>query len=175
MAAPREIRRLAFQALYQLEAQGGDDPSGILETVRASLEDAEGYTPAEYDRAMALALAAYQDRHRADELMTELAPEWPANRQAAVDRAILRLAHYEMTRTTTHPKIAVNEAVELAKTFSTEKSPAFVNALLDKLLKRVAAPAATDQQHEQTEPTGTTTPGADAPITEHSRAEPENG
>ncbi|MEO0715978.1 MAG: transcription antitermination factor NusB, partial [Planctomycetota bacterium] len=43
----------------------------------------------------------------------------------------------EMTRTETPPKAAVNEAVELAKRFSTEKSPAFVNALLDKVLKRV--------------------------------------
>ena len=56
-----------------------------------------------------------------------------------MDRAILRLAHYEMTSGRTNPKVVVNEAVELAKEFSTERSPAFVNGVLDKVLKRMAA------------------------------------
>ena len=73
--------------------------------------------------------------------MTELAPYWPTHRQAAVDRAILRLAHYEMMSGQTPPKVVVNEAVELAKRFSTERSPSFVNALLDKVLKDVLAAA----------------------------------
>jgi N utilization substance protein B len=54
-----------------------------------------------------------------------------------VDRAILRLAHFEMTSGKTAPKIVVNEAVELAKRYSTERSPSFINALLDKVLKEV--------------------------------------
>ena len=80
------------------------------------------FTKGEKDRAIALASGAYEDRAKADGVMLELAPTWPASRQAAVDRAILRLAHFEMTRGKTPPKVAVNEAVELAKTFSTEKS-----------------------------------------------------
>ena len=54
-------------------------------------------------------------------------------------RAILRLAHYEMTATDAAPKQVVSDAVELAKHFSTDRSPAFVNALLGKVLKRVLA------------------------------------
>jgi N utilization substance protein B len=71
--------------------------------------------------------------------MLKLAPDWPAHRQGAVDRCILRIAHYEMTSGRTPPKVAVNEAVELAKEFGSERSPAFVNGLLDKVLKRVLA------------------------------------
>jgi len=144
MATPKDIRKLALMALFQFDATAGDD----LEGVRASLEDTESFaeeglsfttgkdfTPAELDRAVALAHAAYEAREGADAAMLELAPDWPAGRQAAVDRAILRLAHHEITATDHPPKAVVNEAVELAKDFSTEKSPAFVNGLLGKFLK----------------------------------------
>lgn len=137
MSIARDIRRLAFQVLFQLDARGEAD----MDVVRAAAhEDAvEDLSPADRDRAVSLALAAYADRRSADDAMRELAPTWPASRQPAVDRAILRLAHYEMTSGRTNPKIAVNEAVELAKRFSTDRSPAFVNGLLDKVLKRVLA------------------------------------
>ena len=157
MATPREIRRLAFQALYQLDARTGaagdaasgkkpapiDEPEAVLAGLLTDPEDAETtaarYTAAEIKKAFVMANAAFAHRTEADAFMTEAAPGWPAHRQAAVDRAILRLAHYEMTSGRTEPKVVVNEAVELAKEFSTEKSPAFVNALLDKVLKRLAS------------------------------------
>ena len=131
MAKPRDIRRLAFQALFQLDAHGGDDVN-----LEASL-DSEGLNAADVRKAVALARGAWEGREPADAEMLRLAPGWPAHRQGAVDRSILRLAHHEMTATKTHPKIVVNEAVELAKEFGSERSPAFVNGLLDKVLKRV--------------------------------------
>lgn len=159
MATPREIRRLAFQALYQLDARAGvsnaasapgagaatEDPEAVLAGLMEDAEEQSGggggsiqYTPGEIKKAFLMASAAFANRAAADAFMTEAAPGWPAHRQAAVDRAILRLAHYEMTTPGhAHPKIVVNEAVELAKTFSTEKSPSFINGLLDKLLKQV--------------------------------------
>lgn len=133
MSRAREIRKLAFQALYQLDARGAED---VL-TVRESLERAEGYSDQERQEAFDLAVAAFDNREIADREMEALAPDWPPHRQAAVDRAILRLAHHEMVSGRTHPKVAVNEAVELAKEFSTERSPAFINGVLDKVLKRV--------------------------------------
>jgi len=143
MATPRLIRRLAFQALYQLDAV--KDPE--FDRVRASIDIDDDLKPGEVDKALELAKKAFESRGEADDAVTELAPEWPVHRQPAVDRALLRLAHYEMTRGTTPPKAAVAEAVKLAKEFSTEKSPAFVNAILDKLLKRVleANPAAAEE------------------------------
>lgn len=133
MATPREIRRLAFQALYQLDARAGAD----ADQVRTSLDPSEDLTDLDRDRAMEIALSAWAGRAAADEEFLALAPAWPVHRQAAVDRAILRLAHFEMTSGRTPPKVAVNEAVELAKEFSTDRSPSFVNGLLDKVLKRV--------------------------------------
>ena len=149
MATPRDIRRLALMALYQLDVRSEED----LESIRASLDDPESladegqawadpkepFTKRDTDRAFDLALGAFRMREATDRAMEEIAPEWPAHRQAAVDRAILRLAHYEMTAGLAPPKAVVNEAVEMAKDFSTEKSPQFINALLDKILKRVLA------------------------------------
>lgn len=143
MATAREIRRLAFQALFQLDARGPDDAA----TIQGGLGE-PGTDEASRQRAMELAIHAFEGRAIADREFEGLAPTWPAHRLAAVDRAILRLAHFEMTSGRTPPKVAVNEAVELAKQFSTEKSPAFVNGLLDKVLKRLpkepAAPATGD-------------------------------
>lgn len=134
MATPRSIRRKALQALYQLDAQGESDIEIVLESL---VED--DFERRDANKAMDLALGAWRGRAEADRDIRDLAPEWPAHRQPAVDRAILRLGHHEMTSGRTHPKIAVNEAVRLAKEFSTDRSPAFVNAVLDKVLKRVLA------------------------------------
>ena len=144
MASPRDIRRLAFQALYQLDLTDGTDP----QAARCAIEQSAEWTADDLDRALALAVAAFENRSDSDQRMTELAPDWPTHRQAAVDRAILRLAHYEMMSGQTPPKVVVNEAVELAKRFSTERSPSFVNALLDKVLKDVLAAAIpSSEQH----------------------------
>ncbi|MBC7835614.1 MAG: transcription antitermination factor NusB [Phycisphaerales bacterium] len=135
MASPRDVRRLAFQALFQFDARGPSDEADVWQ----SLESVDDFTSKERRAAFDLAKAAFADRKKADTVMVELAPTWPVHRQAAVDRAILRLAHYEMTSGKAPPKVVVNEAVELAKAFSTKKSPAFINGLLDKVLKRVLA------------------------------------
>lgn len=134
MATPRSIRRKALQALYQLDARGESDVEVILESLVE-----EEFARKDANKAMDLALGAWRGRAEADADIRTLAPEWPAHRQPAVDRAILRLSHFEMTSGRAHPKIAVNEAVRLAKEFSTDRSPAFVNGVLDKVLKRVLA------------------------------------
>ncbi|MCA9297782.1 MAG: transcription antitermination protein NusB, partial [Phycisphaerales bacterium] len=103
------------------------------------------------EQALEFAIDALEHAPEADAEFEHLAPNWPARRQAAVDRAILRLAHREMTSGASSPKIAVNEAVELAHQFSTDRSSSFVNALLDKVLKRVLqedpSPGASDPSH----------------------------
>ncbi len=138
MAEPRTIRRVAFQVLFQMDLTGEPDANALVGPVA----DEKSLSAGERERAAALASDAYHARAAADAVVAELAPEWPAHRQPAVDRNILRLAHHEMTTGLTPPKVAVSEAVKLAREFSTERSPAFVNAILDKLLKRLPAPAA---------------------------------
>jgi len=129
---------LAFQALFLLDARGEVESDAI----RAALADMADEDPAEFtakerEGAFERALAAFRERRETDAMVRELAPTWPAHRQPAVDRALIRLAAHEMTADPSKAKVAVNEAVELAKRYSTERSPAFVNAILDKVLKRV--------------------------------------
>lgn len=138
MATSRQLRRLAFQALYQLDIHGGDQDKAVAAWVAEQDED---YKQAERDQALALALAAYDRRAQADAQIKALAPTWPPDRQPAVDRAILRLAHYEITRPdAAKPLVALNDAVELAKEYSTDKSPRFINGVLDRILKAAGAP-----------------------------------
>ncbi len=70
-----------------------------------------------------------------DELIVKHAENWRFERLAAIDRAILRLAMYELRATDTPPKVVLNEAVDLAKKFSSEDSGAFVNGILDAFRK----------------------------------------
>jgi len=140
MQITRDIRRMAFQAMFQFDAV--DEPD--LDALRAGLAqsdrpDGKPVTPESVEMAVELARAAYRERRHADDAVRALAPTWPAHRQPAVDRAILRVAHYEMKHGDSNAKVVVNDAIEIAKAFSTEQSPAFINGVLDKVLKQVLA------------------------------------
>ncbi len=137
MASRRDIRELALQALYQFDARC--DEQDAVDVVNPDV----AMTDAERSEAMQMAREAWAARLEADRHASELAPAWPTLRQPAVDRAILRLAWYEMVSGRTPARAAINEAVELAKRYSTERSPAFINGVLDKMMRRIdrAAPA----------------------------------
>lgn len=131
MATPREVRELAFRVLYELDA--GNEPADPVELA----EQPDRFSKPELDRVRSLAEEAYRGRFEADTRLEVLAPTWPATRQPAVDRAIIRLAFAELRRGNADARVIINEAVELAKRYSTEKSPGFVNAILDKMSKKV--------------------------------------
>lgn len=133
-ANARDLRRCALQALYQMDASGCEAP----EPSDVSLDDSPGDSLT-HQRAIQLAQRAWAQRAAADAAVAALTPEWPTHRQPVLDRCILRLAHYEITSGATPPKVAINEAVELAKEFSTEKSPTFINGVLDKIYKSLKA------------------------------------
>jgi transcription antitermination protein NusB len=78
---------------------------------------------------------AAHDSQALDELISKYAANWRLDRLAAIDRAILRLALHEMRTTDTPAKVVINEAVELAKKFSSEESGGFVNGILDTFRK----------------------------------------
>lgn len=75
-----------------------------------------------------------------DRIIKKAAPEWPISRINKVDLAVLRLAVYELTKKTKKapPKVIIDEAIELAKTFGSEKSPKFVNGALGAILRDVS-------------------------------------
>ncbi len=77
------------------------------------------------------------DNHRRiDKLIAEYAPSWPISQMAMIDRNLLRMAIYEMALWgETPPKVAINEAVEIAKAFGTESSPRFVNGVLGSIME----------------------------------------
>ena len=130
MKYDRDARRCALQAMYQFDAGALDD----LDTVRETL-DGSGASESAREKGFALATLAWEFRDESDEIILGLSPDWPINRQPMVDRNLLRLAFYEIRRGGTPPRAAINEAVELAKEFGGEKSPGFVNALLDKVMR----------------------------------------
>ena len=86
-----------------------------------------------------------------DNIISEYAPSWPISQMAIVDRNLLRMGIYEISMgSDTPPKVAINEAVEMAKAFGSESSPRFINGVLGAVLQKVAAsrassaPAAVD-------------------------------
>jgi N utilization substance protein B len=135
MTTASNLRRCALQALYQFDAHRGETlDDAFLDTVRASLEQSAGGESA-HREGFDLAMRAWRLHADADAAVAERSPEWPTHRQPAIDRNILRLAYCELVEETTPPKVVINEAVELAREFSTERSPFFVNAVLDKIYK----------------------------------------
>lgn len=73
----------------------------------------------------------------ADALIAELSENWRLDRLAAIDKSILRLAIYEFRFGTAPLKVAIDEALELAKNFSSDEAPAFLNGILDAALKKL--------------------------------------
>lgn len=128
----RDVRRLAMQVLYQMDVTGQRDRRAIIDGLDDDFDN-----PRVREQGTDLALAAWARHTEADGRIARLAPEWPTHRQPPVDRAILRLAFHEITSGHAPVKVAINEAIELAKHYASEQSPAFVNGVLDKLAKTV--------------------------------------
>ena len=136
-----------MQVLYQIDMTGELDRDEILSTI-----DDEFDTPTNCTQAVDVALRAWVTHGTSDEQIGLLAPDWPTYRQPPVDRAILRLAYYEISSGMTPPKVAINEAVELAKVFASENSPAFINGVLDKLAKKLKTSGDEEEAAEPEEP-----------------------
>ena len=125
----RRARSVALQALYELDATTHD-----VETVlRRRLEDdATPQRAAAY--ASTLVHGVRDHQVVVDEQITHAAPQWPLSQMSRVDKCILRLAIYEMLFEDDVPdRVAINEAVELAKTFGHETAPKFVNGVLGSI------------------------------------------
>lgn len=130
----RKTRELAMQVLFLWDSHGADDPDMARQSVQGSGEGGEVQ-----QAALEMARAAWAQREASDQWVERLAPQWPPRRQPPVDRNILRLAVWELTGGQTPPKVVLDEAIELAKQYSTEQSPAFVNGVLDAVLREHTA------------------------------------
>jgi N utilization substance protein B len=136
-AARHRSRELAVQWLYQWELSGLD-----VEDVLSRERQVELHPPDDERDGWAAALVrgTAHEIGRLDALIVEHAINWRLERMAIVDRVILRLGTYELLCTPeTPPAVVIDEAVELARTFSADQAVAFVNGVLDAIHRGLAA------------------------------------
>jgi len=137
-AAAHRGRELALQMLYQWEMGRTD-----VETMARTFRDitTAGPEPDEDAREFGESLARGTAAHLAviDPILAGRAEHWRLSRMAVLDRLILRLASYELLHLETPPAVVINEALELAKTFSTDESAKFINGVLDAVRRQIEA------------------------------------
>ena len=130
-------RELAIQSLYQLDVQGSD----ALELLDQFFTESDADDPVR-KLAQDWTEGTWKNLQQCDELISASSAKWQLDRLSTVDRSILRLSVYHLKFCPDiPPKVVINEAIELAKKFSSEKAPAFVNGVLDAILKKLISQA----------------------------------
>jgi N utilization substance protein B len=125
----RKARTLALQALYEIDTSGhkADDVTGRLLAEEDLTEENEAFV---HD----IVSGVIENKDKLDQSIREHAPAWPVEQLPVIDRNILRLAIFEILIDNRVPvKVAINEAVELAKTFGADRSSKFVNGVLGSI------------------------------------------
>ena len=131
MGKRRAARELALKFLYQTEFNSNSPDSELnsfCERANVS-EEIQDFT-------QTLIKNIFFHKKEVDGLLKKISANWVPDRMAMIDKNILRLGICELLfDSTTPPKVAINEAVEIAKKFGTEESPDFINGILDKVYK----------------------------------------
>jgi N utilization substance protein B len=127
-----QARRLALQALYEIDCTDHQ-----VSTVLNERLESDSYREETRTLTTRLVSGVLEHRDQLDALIRRYAPEWPLDQIAILDRNILRIAIFELIIDDSVPvKVAINEAVELAKTFGAESTPRFINGVLGTLAAR---------------------------------------
>lgn len=132
MKTRRRARRVTLEALYEYDIAGHSPGEAfqnrLLEAPMAS---------AGVEFASALIQGVIEHQASMDDLIARFAPEWPLDQMAVIDRNILRIAIYEFLISEETPvKVAINEAVELAKIYGADSAPRFINGVLGTLAEQ---------------------------------------
>jgi transcription antitermination protein NusB len=137
MASNRHLGRIvAMQTLYEYDFRQGDDTAIDLKPIlernldefRTSIDDTNFVED--------VVEGVHDNVPRIDAVIAPAAPEWPVDQIAKIDKIILRIGVYELIiKRDVPPKVAINEAVELAKTFGGENSSKFVNGVLGTIYR----------------------------------------
>jgi N utilization substance protein B len=152
-------REVALQVLYQLEQNSGIVNPEVRRFIeRRALGERElvFFT-------IGLVEGVKKHKDQIDESIKQVAENWRLDRMAAIDRNILRLGAYEILHGETPAKVAINEALELAKRYSTAQSSRFVNGILDKLLQTNKTGRAGDEDQEDAAPAAPGPPAEEGP------------
>ncbi len=132
MKARTRARAVALQALYEIDMAG--HPPQLVINYRLSDNDLNENMAKFVGQ---ITLGVWPIVNQLDQFIAEHAPEWPLDQVATVDRNILRIALWEFAVNENIPiKVAINEAVELAKVFGSDSSPRFINGVLGSLATR---------------------------------------
>ena len=132
MGARRKARELALQMLFQHD-MSGNEPDMIVET----FEDLQKSKPNTREFAERIFRGTVNHIGEIDEIIQAQAENWRLSRMAVVDRNIIRMSVYEFLHESDTPKLVIiDEAIEIAKKFGTQKSSQFINGILDGILKR---------------------------------------
>ncbi len=142
MGARRLGRERALQALFQMDLAGVDAEEALDFAWRTGVANAETPSPEadseSRDFSRELVTGVNRFREEIDQQIDANSLHWRLERMARVDRNILRLAVFELLHRADIPKrVTLNEAIELAKTYGSEESSAFVNGILDKVAQGV--------------------------------------
>jgi transcription antitermination protein NusB len=128
-------RVAALKALYELDATQHDLGVVVARCLADEQLNAEGQR-----FARELVIGVRDHRDELDQLIHQHAPEWPVDQMAVVDRNVLRIAIYEFYLAHITPlKVAINEAIELAKSYGSDSAPRFVNGVLGALAQAEAS------------------------------------
>ena len=133
MSSRRRAREIVLQMLYEADLNGSRDADAMHRFIRSRMQGHRALS----EFAIQLLDGTLDARSEVDEHLGKLAKQWSLKRMAVVDRNIMRLAAFEMLHAITPGKVAVNEAVLLAKRYGEAKSPKFVNGILDRLMKQI--------------------------------------
>lgn len=132
MKSRTRARAAALQALYEIDVAG--HPPGLVLQERI---EAEGLDEKMAEFTRQIVLGVWPVVQELDQFIAEHAPEWPLDQVAVIDRNILRMALWEFAVSEMVPiKVAINEAVELAKMYGSDSTPRFVNGVLGSLAAR---------------------------------------
>lgn len=141
MASRHLCRSVAMQSLFEWDFKG--QPQGQIEDItKRNFQEFAAASEGE-DFALALVQGVVKHLREIDEIITKSAPEWPLEQITRVDRNVLRLGLYELlfsNRAEVPPKVAINEAIELAKNFGGESSGRFVNGVLGTVYREIGEP-----------------------------------
>ncbi len=149
--ANRHLQRsIAMQSLFEWDFNGGNNEN-ILNIVDKNIEElAIGIE--ETDLVLNLVEGVLKNQTDIDELIEQCAPEWPLSQITVVDRNILRIGIYELlygNYENVPPKVAINEAIELSKTFGGPNSAKFVNGVLGTIYREMGEPLRDDDKRKR--------------------------
>ncbi|SEG73697.1 NusB antitermination factor [Actinacidiphila yanglinensis] len=134
MAARNKARKRAFQILFEAEQRGAVPTVVMADWIRLARTDDRQPPVTAYTMQLVEGCVAHAER--IDELLAGYAVGWTLDRMPAVDRNVLRLGAYELIWEDDVPDaVVLDEAVQLAKEFSTDESPSFINGLLGRLME----------------------------------------